>query len=85
MHSSATRVLYAFDQTPSLRVRERGLARETSSYDSSFECDRPQTLVEGGLGVASYPGPSKSGGERAWYTLHAHACTGGPQLQKNVG
>ena len=30
MHSSATRVLYAFDQTPSLRVRERGLARETS-------------------------------------------------------
>ena len=29
MHSSATRVLYAFDQTPSLRVRERGLARET--------------------------------------------------------
>ena len=38
-----------------------------SSYDSSFECDRPQTLVEGGLGVASCPGPSK-GGERAWYT-----------------
>ena len=30
MHSSATRVLYAFDQTPSLRVRERGLARETT-------------------------------------------------------
>ena len=43
-----------------------------SSYDSSFECDRPQTLVEGGVGVASYPGPSKGGGERAWYTLHAH-------------
>ena len=30
MHSSATRVHYAFDQTPSLRVRERGLARETT-------------------------------------------------------
>ena len=38
-----------------------------------FECDRPQTLVEGGLGVASHPGPSKGGGTRAWYTLHAHA------------
>ena len=36
-----------------------------SSCDSSFECDRPQTLVEGGLGVASYPGSSKGGGERA--------------------
>ena len=23
--------------------------------------------------VASYPGPSRGGGERAWYTLHAHA------------
>ena len=28
MHSSAIRVLYAFDQTPSLHVRERELARE---------------------------------------------------------
>ena len=45
-----------------------------SSYDSSFECDRPQTLVEGGLGVASYPGPSKGGGERACMVhMHAHA------------
>ena len=23
--------------------------------------------------VASFPGPSRGGGERAWYTLHAHA------------
>ena len=23
--------------------------------------------------VASYPGPSRGGGKRAWYTLHAHA------------
>ena len=42
-------------------------------------CHRPQTLVEGGIGVASYPGLSKEGGgERAWYTLHAHA-TGDPR------
>ena len=47
-----------------------------------FECDRPQTLVEGGLGVASHPGPSK-GGERAWYTGIACACARGSQ--KNVG
>ena len=33
MHSSATRVLYTFDQTPSLRVRDRGLARETTPAD----------------------------------------------------
>ena len=30
-----------------------------SSYDSSFECDGPQTLVKGGLGAATYPGPLK--------------------------
>ena len=36
MHSSATRVLYAFDQTPSLRMRERGLARETSADYRTF-------------------------------------------------
>ena len=23
--------------------------------------------------LASFPGPSRGGGERAWYTLHAHA------------
>ena len=42
-------------------------------YNLCFECDRPQTLIKGALGVASYPGPSERGGERAWYTLHAHA------------
>ena len=45
-----------------------------------FECDRPQALVEGWLGVALHPGPSKGGGERAWYTGIAST---GPQ--KNVG
>ena len=48
-----------------------------------FECDRPQTLVERWLGVASYPGPSKGGRERAWYTGIACACARGPQ--KNMG
>ena len=25
------------------------------------------------INLASFPGPSRGGGERAWYTLHAHA------------
>ena len=30
------------------------------------------------LALASFPGPSRRGGERAWYTLHVHA-PGGPR------